>query len=172
VRSTTEVLKSVSSTASPISPSTAALQSHVLHVSRPPSPPSRNFGTDSNLVPVGTEPFILPPEHETMQMIETYFSTTGELFPYIDKEAFLQQYHQLASSNIRTVRRSWLGLLNMILAMSTSASHHSVSSATERTAISDIFFHRTMTLCGKQIRHGTSLEVGKSQSLVSVKTIY
>ena len=58
-----------------------------------------------------------------MQMIETYFSTTGELFPYIDKEAFLQRYHELASSNIRTVRRSWLGLLNMILAMSTSASH-------------------------------------------------
>ncbi|RII23620.1 hypothetical protein CUC08_Gglean012443 [Alternaria sp. MG1] len=38
-----------------------------------------------------------------MQMIETYFSTTGELFPYIDKEAFLQQYHELASSNIRTL---------------------------------------------------------------------
>jgi hypothetical protein len=106
-----------------------------------------------------------------MQMIETYFSTTGELFPYIDKEAFLDQYHQLASSNIRTVRRSWLGLLNMILAMSTSASH-GVSSATERTAISDIFFRRTMTLCEKQIRHGTNLEVGKLQSLVSVKTLY
>lgn len=171
MRSTTEVLKSISSTASPISPSAAALQSHVLHVSRPTSPPSRNFGTQSNLVPAGTEPFVLPPENETMQMIETYFSTTGELFPYIDKEAFLQRYHELASSNIRTVRRSWLGLLNMILAMSTSASH-GVSSATERTAISDIFFRRTMTLCEKQIRHGTNLEVGESQSLVLVKILY
>ncbi|OWY42181.1 uncharacterized protein AALT_g1934 [Alternaria alternata] len=103
VRSTTEVLKSISSTASPVSPSAAALQSHVLHVSRPTSPPSRNFGTQSNLVPAGTEPFVLPPENETMQMIETYFSTTGELFPYIDKEAFLQRYHELASSNIRTL---------------------------------------------------------------------
>ncbi|CAN9409096.1 unnamed protein product [Alternaria alternata] len=100
VRSTTEVLKSISSTASPTSPSAAALQSHVLHVSRPPSPPSRNFGTESNLVPAGTEPFVLPPENETMQMIETYFSTTGELFPYIDKGAFLQQYRELASANI------------------------------------------------------------------------
>jgi hypothetical protein len=61
--------------------------------------------------------------------------------------------------------------LNMILAMSTSASH-GVSSATERTAISDIFFRRTMTLCEKQIRHGTNLEVGESQSLVLVKILY
>jgi hypothetical protein len=55
--------------------------------------------------------------------------------------------------------------------MSTSASH-GVSSATERTAISDIFFRRTMTLCEKQIRHGTNLEVGESQSLVLVKILY
>jgi hypothetical protein len=125
----------------------------------------------SNSIPASTEPFILPPETETMQMIEIYFSTTGELFPYIDKEAFLQQYDQLASSNIRTVRRSWLGLLNMILAMSTRASYDSASSAIERTAMSDIFFRRTMALCEKQIRHGTSLEVGESQSPAPLKTI-
>jgi hypothetical protein len=94
-------------------------------------------------------------------MIERFFSTTGELFPYIDKEAFLQQYEQLTSANIRTVRRSWLGLLNMVLAMSTSASHDSGSTAIERAATSDIFFRRTLALCEKQIRHGTSLEVGE-----------
>jgi hypothetical protein len=104
-----------------------------------------------------------------MRMIEIYFSTTGELFPYIDKDAFLQQYNQLVSSNIRTVRRSWLGLLNMILAMSTSTSHDSAASAIERTAISDAFFRRTMVLCEKQIRHGTSLEIGESQSPASLK---
>ncbi|RYN89330.1 hypothetical protein AA0119_g11409 [Alternaria tenuissima] len=96
VRSTTEVLKSISSTASPVSPSAAALQSHVLHVSRPTSPPSRNFGTQSNLVPAGTEPFVLPPENETMQMIETYFSTTVQLL------LLMSQYLQGSERSIET----------------------------------------------------------------------
>ncbi|CAN9239827.1 unnamed protein product [Alternaria sp. RS040] len=66
-----------------------------------------------------------------MQMIETYFSTTGELFPYIDKEAFLQQYHELASSNIRTCqsRRLFGNRTNGYLGYFLSANHDSLREA-------------------------------------------
>ncbi|KAF2496525.1 hypothetical protein BU16DRAFT_607099 [Lophium mytilinum] len=166
VRTTTAILKTTASAVSPASSSDAALQSHLLHVSRPPSPVSNRF-KDSYNIAIGTEPFVLPQEDETVQMIERFFSTTGVLFPYIDEEAFLNTYQDLTSTNIRTVRRSWLGLLNMVLAMSTSASQGNGLTPAERAAKSDIFFRRALALCEKQIRHGTSLEVVQLLLLMS-----
>jgi hypothetical protein len=43
----------------------------------------------------------------------------GLLFPYIYPPVFLETYHQMVQENFTGVRRTWLGLLNMILAMST-----------------------------------------------------
>ncbi|KAF2801517.1 uncharacterized protein BDZ99DRAFT_492508 [Mytilinidion resinicola] len=166
VRTTTAVLKSAASDGSPASPSNAALQSQLLHVSRPLSPVS-DPSKDSYSIAIGTEPSVLPQENETVKMIERFFSTTGVLFPYIDEEAFLNTYHELTSANIRTVRRSWLGLLNLVLAMSTSASHGNGLTASERSANSDVFFRRALALCEKQIRHGTSLEVVQFLLLMS-----
>lgn len=110
---------------------------------------------------IGTEPFAFPTEAETLRLIDVFFHTTGVLFPYIEKDGLLQTYHQLNSTNVRTVRRSWLGLLNMVLAMAISASHGGTATASERAVESDVYFRRALALCEKQIRHGTSLEVGK-----------
>lgn len=159
VRTTTATLRPAVSAASPVSPGNAPLQSHMLHVSRPPSPAPSRFNLSEN-ISIGTEPFVLPQERETLPLIQIFFNTTGVLFPYIDKDGFLQAYHQLNSTNIRTVRRSWLGLLNMVLAMSTSTSHGSTLTASERAVKSNIFFRRASALREKQIRHGTSLETG------------
>lgn len=132
----------------------------MLHVSRPLSPvPSRQH--ISTRIPNSTQPFDLPRESDTLHMIQAYFRTTGVLFPYIDEEAFLKTYQQLTTTNIRNIRKSWLGLLNMVLAMSTNASHDEELTATERAVTSDIFFRRALALCDKEIRYGTSLEVGQ-----------
>jgi hypothetical protein len=106
----------------------------------------------------------MPPDGEAILLIKKYFCTTGVLFPYIDEVEFFKTYRELTSSNIRMVRRSWLGLLNMVLAMSTHASHGSESAALERGTKPETFFHRAMALCDKQIRRGTSLEVGEYKS--------
>ncbi|KAF9691803.1 hypothetical protein EKO04_010190 [Ascochyta lentis] len=113
------------------------------------------------------EAFALPPEKETLLLIERYFRTTGVLFPYIDEKAFLRTYREVASTNIRTVRRSWLGLLNMVIAMSIHVSPDSEISTNERAIRSGVFFSRAMALCDKQIRHGTSLEVVQLLLLMS-----
>ncbi|KAH7083977.1 fungal-specific transcription factor domain-containing protein [Paraphoma chrysanthemicola] len=163
IRATASILKSAAPGASPVPPNYEGVQSYVLQMSRGVSSvPDLSDRSSINL-----EPFALPPEGETMLLIEKYFRTTGVLFPYINEAEFFKTYRQLTSSNVRTVRRSWLGLLNIVLAMSTHASHGGEMTALERCNISDTFFHRAMALCDKQIRRGTSIEVVQLLLLMS-----
>lgn len=171
VRTTTVTLKTTVSAASPTSLSNAASQSHMLYVSRPPSPvPNPDNLYES--APIGAEPFILPPGGETLQLIDIFFSTTGVLFPYIDKNSLLETYHQLNPTNIHTAPRPWLGLLNMLFAMSTSAGHIDNLTASERATKSDIYFRRALKLLEKQIRRGTSLETGECSNSAKPHILY
>ncbi|KAH8726755.1 fungal-specific transcription factor domain-containing protein [Phaeosphaeriaceae sp. PMI808] len=160
VRATTKILKRITSTSSPITPSDTEIRSHIHHISRPSSPPPE-FPRHSGNILIGAEPFVLPPEEETMQLINLYFSSSNVLFPFIDQPGFLTTYRQVTRTSILSVRRSWLGLLNMMLAMATSANvrHGSPITAQERAARSDAFYRRAMVLCDRQIRHVSSLEV-------------
>lgn len=160
VRAITATINNQPPIATPSSQGGMILDSHILHVSRPPSPANRRSDyPDEDGDPEAL--FILPPEEETLELIRHYFAVTGVLFPYIHEESFLATYEEVKAAGFRKARRSWLGLLNIILAMSTSASVHSGLSAEERTAKADIFYSRAMALCAKQIRHGTSLEIRK-----------
>ncbi|EUC26897.1 hypothetical protein COCCADRAFT_113091 [Bipolaris zeicola 26-R-13] len=165
---TTAILKKAASMGGPISPEEYTITSHIPRISRPPSPIP--ILTDhSDAASIGTEPFILPPQQDTHHLIELYFSSTGTLFPYIDKDGFLQTYRQLTSTNMVSVRRSWLGLLNVILAMATNANtgYDATLSAQERTSKSNVYFRRASVLCDRQIRHGTSVEIVQLLLLMS-----
>lgn len=155
VRATTNILKTTIAATSPASPVHLNVQSHMLNVSRPssPDPPSEQWLS-------ATEPYVLPSNEETLQLIDLFFSTTGILFPYIDRLSFLKRYRQLSPTSLKSARRTWLGLLNMVLAMATSASSAGLYSACERSTRSEIFFKRASRICEKEIHHGTSLEVG------------
>lgn len=143
----------------------------MLHVSRPGSS-ARNSGHLLEKVSIGAEPFILPPEGETLQLIDIFFSTTGVLFPYIDKDSFLTTYHRLNPTNITTARRSWLSLLNMLLAMSTSAGHTNTLTASERATKSDVYFRRALKLLKTQIRRGASLETGGTSIVTKLYVLH
>lgn len=105
--------------------------------------------------------FALPPQSETLALIQRYFSNTGLLFPYIYPPVFLETYHQMAQENFMKVRRTWLGLLNMVLAMSSITAIPGGAKADTRIAESDVFYQRGLGLCGSEILRGTTLEVGK-----------
>lgn len=133
----------------------------MLHVSRPPSPgrerrPRPGADDEANLI------FFLPAEEETIKLVDTYFSNTGLLFPYIHRGTFIETYQRALATDIHKVRRSWLGLLNMILAMATNTSYDTVADAQDRSAKSERFFSRALGLCEKQMRSGSSLEIGIS----------
>ncbi|CAI7564144.1 unnamed protein product [Penicillium glandicola] len=136
-------------------PSPGAAEGGFVNASRPSSPP-RQIGQDRRLQ---VNIFALPPQENTLELIERYFSNTGLLFPYIYPPVFLETYHQMAQENFSRVRRTWLGLLNMVLAMATITAIPGSASADARIEESDVFYQRGLGLCGSEILRGTTLEV-------------
>ncbi|TLD23143.1 hypothetical protein PspLS_07105 [Pyricularia sp. CBS 133598] len=143
-----------------------ASKDRVLHVSRPPSPVRQGQSTVHRCVTEHST-YDLPSPGETLGLIQGYFATTGFLFPYIHKETFLDTYHEVAASRFRKVRRSWLGLLNMVLAMATSVTLRNTLDAPSRRLKSDVFFSRAMALCETQIRCAASIEIVQFLLLMS-----
>jgi hypothetical protein len=90
-----------------------------------------------------------------------YFSNTGFLFPYIHAGTFMETYEELKRNNFTKVRRTWLGLLNIVMALSTSTAVHEDMSAEKRARESDVYYQRALGLCDKLIMRGTSLEIGR-----------
>ncbi|CAI7629374.1 unnamed protein product [Penicillium pancosmium] len=65
----------------------------------------------------------------------------------------------MSKENFAKVRRTWLGLLNMVLAMSSMTAVTGGAKADVRIAESDVFYERGLGLCGSEILRGTTLEV-------------
>ncbi|OAR02365.1 hypothetical protein LLEC1_02448 [Akanthomyces lecanii] len=66
----------------------------------------------------GSPANVLPSQIETELLLAHYFNNTGLLFPYIDKTEFLETYSRLKARGYSSeVRRSWLVLLNIVMAM-------------------------------------------------------
>lgn len=108
------------------------------------------------------QPNVLPPDDETQRLLRCYFSNTGILFPFIHEQSFLETYDRLRSENFRRdVRRTWLGLLNMILAMAVCTANCAEESASDQFQQSEMYFRRGQELCKSQILRGTTLEIGR-----------
>lgn len=135
----------------------------LISISRHPSPTSCNhpFKKADSLVNVYT----LPSEEETMVLIRHYFRDTGFLFPYIHEDTFMQTYSQMRKDNLYKVRKSWLGLLNLIMAFAATTKIDSGVPAEERIKGSEVFYQRAVGLCQNQIMRGTSLEIGIKKSI-------
>jgi hypothetical protein len=136
----------------------------IVNVSRPPSPNVGPYSKRRNTSHPGPTLNTLPSESVTRSLIEKYFSNTGCLFPYIHAPSFWEAYEQMKNANFMKVRRTWLGLLNMVLAMASNVnSQHIVSqSAKDRIVQSDEYYQRALGLCQTQILRGSSLETGIS----------
>jgi len=143
------------------------IHNHVFLLSRPGSPTPWPNQRSGGLHGPSLNLFDLPPADQTLQLIDGYFDNTGLLFPYIHRERFVKAYKELASANLRNVRKSWLGVLNMILALSINVRYPSELSQQQRTAESKVFFLRAMALCEGQIRFTASLEIGSLNLLPS-----
>lgn len=161
VRTTNQILYDAACDGTSVSKNGPKIKNHVIHISRPssPGPDLLNFTSEAS---IKVNPFFLPPDCEMRSLIELYFTTTGVLYPFIERQKFLETYQQMIDHGICSVRRSWLGLLNIMFAMATSANsgyHHTV--AADPKSSSDYFYKRAMILSDRQIRYATSLEVGK-----------
>lgn len=136
------------------------IENGVISASRPASPSPTQSAVARN-AEMRVSIYHLPSELETRALMRSYFSNTGLLFPYIHEPTFLETYEHLKADNFTQVRRTWLGLLNMILAMASSTSACSDKSTTDIRLESDVFYQRAYELCKRQMLRGTSLETGQ-----------
>ncbi|KAJ5127534.1 transcriptional regulatory protein GAL4 [Penicillium atrosanguineum] len=103
--------------------------------------------------------FALPSEDRTWSLIQIYFEKTGQLLPFIHEASFCETYFRMRADNFKRVRRTWLGLLNIILAISTSLHTESDLPAGKRIEESDIHFQRANGLCDRDSKRNATLEM-------------
>lgn len=114
--------------------------------------------TPPTMAPVNI--YALPSEARTWSLIREYFQKTGRLLPYVHEATFCATYFALKTSNFTSARRTWLGLLNIILAMATTLHVDTSVSAERRIAESDVYYQRANALCDdKEARRNMSLEL-------------
>ncbi|KAL2393537.1 Transcription factor FBD3 [Exophiala dermatitidis] len=107
----------------------------------------------------GINIYALPSEARTWALIKEYFQKTGQLLPFIHEESFCDTYFQMKRNHFTLARRTWLGLLNIIMAMGTTLSVEGNMSSEERIEESDVYYQRANALCDKESRRNISLEL-------------
>jgi hypothetical protein len=161
-------LKRVSRTRGRLSPghqqTTTLPEFHIARVSRPNSPVPRAApwaAEDREEDNVSTSSvFYLPPDQETSALIDQYFANTGLLFPYLHEETFRETYAKLKQNNA-TTRRTWLGVLNMVLALATHTTVLQIGQVDKRQIQSERFYRRANGLCAEYVMKGASVEIGQ-----------
>ncbi|KAM5343695.1 hypothetical protein ACJ41O_012232 [Fusarium nematophilum] len=149
----------------PLQTSRQPIQGNALAVSRPQSPQrDMSISWKADRVADAT---CLPPEAEMSRLVWQFFRETGMLFPYINEQRFMATYRNLQASGHRSVRHSWLGLLNMILAMATSTETRSGLTMEQRHSRSEVFFNRAKALCLDQMMAGASVEAVQAMLLMT-----
>ncbi|KIW18541.1 hypothetical protein PV08_02829 [Exophiala spinifera] len=103
--------------------------------------------------------YALPSEARTWSLIGQYFSKSGQLLPLIHEESFREAYFQMKQNNFTMARRTWLGLLNIMLALATMISNEGHQSAVERIKESDVYYQRAQGLCDRESSHTSSIEL-------------
>ena len=71
----------------------------------------------------------------------------------------METYYKFKASNFTKVKRSWLGLLNVVMAMGSSLDPGSKKSGRARLEKSNIFYQRAMHLSEKSSARGASLDI-------------
>lgn len=111
------------------------------------------------------EPFALPSPSEAEELLRVYFTTVNLMVPFIHEDSFLEMYRKARSDGARTMRKSWLGVLNMLLAVGTNVLTPT-SPPLERTSRADMYFERAVELVKPQMLGRLSVELGMTPLLL------
>ncbi|KAK5673854.1 hypothetical protein LTR17_027842, partial [Elasticomyces elasticus] len=115
------------------------------YVSRPHSPkpapkgPSACVGNSQSV-----DVFALPGEQNVIILVDRFFNGMGLLFPYIHRKAILDGLRDANTSNFHGVRRSWLCLVNTILACATCVTSGSDGLEDTCAAQAEIYLQRAL----------------------------
>ena len=136
----------------------STVEGGIMSIFRPSSPPGRSSTTPHPQGPINI--YALPCEEDCRRLVSQYFSETGLLFPYIHQGTFMGVYEEMKHSNFKKVRRTWLALLNIVMALATSTVVETGLSCEKRIRDSEVYYQRAIGLCSMQITRGISIETG------------
>jgi len=102
----------------------------------------------------------LPLGHEGIELVDKFFYNTGYLFPYLQEGLFKEKYRSMLASPKRPPSRSWLALLYMVFAMSSSTSLDEGLSPHQRREQSNTYAQNALGFLGPQLMRGANLEHG------------
>ncbi|KAH2595429.1 hypothetical protein KXW93_001859 [Aspergillus fumigatus] len=104
------------------------------------------------------DPLKLPSAEEAERLLRFYFTTVNLMIPCIHEGSFRETYSRMQSHGLSSVSRSWLGILNVILAIATNVLSPT-SPTCERAAKSNIYFEQALHLTRPSVFGRISLEI-------------
>lgn len=114
-------------------------------------------GNTSRRIPI--DPFALPPKDAADDLLHLYFNTVNLMIPCIHEGSFRQTLFRMRTEGPENIRRSWLGVLNMVFAITTNVMTPT-SPTQDRVQQSNKFYERAMELVSPGILGRPSVEMG------------
>ncbi|KAF5855754.1 hypothetical protein ETB97_008472 [Aspergillus alliaceus] len=121
---------------------------------RPPDESPSSLSADRGVV----ERFSFPPPAEADGLLQIYFTTVNLMMPCIHEASFLGTYRKMRNNELPDIRRSWLGVLNIIFAIATNLTT-ATTPTSERATRSRMYFERAMEVTKSDIVGRVSLEL-------------
>ncbi|KAF4979962.1 hypothetical protein FDECE_17968 [Fusarium decemcellulare] len=123
-------------------------------LSRPSSPPTL-AGVSTTPADLSTErgsmsassgnPYIIPPQHKILRLIDIFFENTGKFFPYLYKPDIIKFVTNMRRSGFKQVEGAQLCLLNLIMAFAVTHSTFSLPVSVKKER-GDVFLERALAL--------------------------
>lgn len=102
--------------------------------------------------------YVLPSEEQVRHFMELYFQNTNILFPYLHQPSFMEAYQAGLKNGFSKVRRTWLALLNVAMAMGSRSSTETNVSTEEKYRTAEIFYQRGYALMNCHLLRLASLD--------------
>ena len=91
--------------------------------------------------------YFIPDEIQVHSLLDQYFTNTNILYPFINQESFLATYENALRSNFDGIRRTWLGLLNILMAFGSITSVDPKINGADKIQSAEVFYKRAHDLC-------------------------
>ena len=145
----------------------STIQMNVNYISRPSSPPPLSLEKLRSATRSASidDAYALPPKSKIINLVNRFFTETGMLFPYIYKKWVLDGLAGMNLTHLHGVRRSWLCLLNTIMAFATFLAPVPNDSVETGTPQADVFLQRALKLLPNITLKPANLEMCKSLSV-------
>ncbi|CAZ82167.1 unnamed protein product [Tuber melanosporum] len=124
----------------------------------PRNSPAPSTGGELDIRAGNVKIYVLPPQKRVLHYVTLYFQNTNILFPYLHQPSFLETYEEALRDGFSKVRRTWLALLNLVMAMGSRASTETDISAEEKYKTAEVFYQRGFGLCDGHFLRLASLD--------------